>query len=123
MKKSLIAVPGIALLLSMALPVAAPAQMQHGSGGQMHKEGAMPTKENAQAIEATGVINTIDASARSVNLSHEPIPAIGWPAMKMDMKVADDVNLSDIEEGQPVTFTLERGSDNIYMITGIETAK
>ena len=89
----------------------------------MHKDGAMPTKEHAQAIEATGVINTIDASARSVNLSHKPIPAIGWPAMKMDMKVADTVDLSGIEAGNPVTFTLERGSDGIYMITGIEAAK
>ncbi len=121
--KPLIAVSATALMLSMSLPVAATAQTQQGAGGQMHDGGTMPMQHHAQAIEAKGVINTIDTSARSVNLSHEPIPAIGWPSMTMDMKVAEGVDLSSIGTGESVTFTLDRGSDGIYRITGIGAAE
>ncbi len=119
---SLFALRAIALSVLLALPVAGHGQLKNGADGHMHNSNDMSTKQQ-QEIEATGVINTIDPPTRSVNLSHEPIPAIGWPSMTMDLKAADTVDLSGIEAGSPATFTLERGSDGIYMITGIEAAK
>ncbi len=118
----------IGVMLAMALP--AVAQHRHGAGGTMHggadstmHGGAMPAPSDTAAITGTGVVNTIDGEARSVNLSHEPIAAIGWPSMTMDLEVADGVDLAGIAEGAPVRFTLGRGADGLYLITGMEAAE
>ena len=73
------------------------------------------------AAEGVGVVNAIDAQARTVNLSHEPIPAIGWPAMSMDFEVAPDVVPGDIETGDLVEFSLQKTGES-YTITAIAPA-
>jgi Cu/Ag efflux protein CusF len=75
-----------------------------------------------EPIVAMGVINTVDAEARSINLTHEPIPDIGWPAMTMDLAVSDSADLSGLEAGTGVSFTLEKGPDDIFRIGTIEAA-
>ncbi len=106
--------------LSFAFLNPAGAQHAHESGKSMH--GEMHGKSDAAAIEGKGVVNSVDSGNRSVNLSHEPIAAIGWPSMTMDMEVAEGVALAEIQNGEAVTFTLERGPDSIYIITGITPA-
>lgn len=120
----------IMLAAAVAVFVAhqAAAQQGHdgGHGRNMEKtgqHGAMPVETKSGTVSGTGVINAIDAEEHSVNLSHEPIPAIGWPAMTMDFEVADDVDLSALEKGDAVAFTLERGADGIYTITGLDLAE
>ncbi len=75
-----------------------------------------------EPVAASGVINSVDATARSVNLTHEPIPDIGWPAMTMDLGLSDRADLTGIEAGSGVSFTLEKGPDGIYRIGTIEAA-
>ena len=41
----------------------------------------------------TGTVNSVDPAQHKVNLSHNPIPEIGWPAMTMDFPVAASVDL------------------------------
>jgi Cu(I)/Ag(I) efflux system protein CusF len=36
----------------------------------------------------TGTVNSVDPAQHKVNLSHNPIPEIGWPAMTMEFPVA-----------------------------------
>lgn len=116
-----------ALGLAVAMPWPSSAQQAHGEGhgesmqGSGHETG-MSMQDESGAVAATGVVNTVDADTRSVNLSHEPIPAIGWPAMTMDMNVADHVDLESVDEGQPVDFTIQRGADGIYQITDLKPA-
>lgn len=99
--------------LVFAVP-AAQAQMSHGSDrGSMHGEKA------AEAIAGTGVVNAVDPAKRTVNVTHEPISALGWPTMTMDFAVAEGVDLSGLKQGAPIAFTLSRGADGIYMIDGI----
>ena len=76
---------------------------------------------DADSVKAVGVINSV--AAGKVNISHEPIPAIGWPAMTMDMAVSDTVELNDIQTGNKVNFTLIKGADGIYMIDSIKPAE
>ena len=109
-------------LIGLSIIVAAPATAQHDHSGGNAKHGEMHTKPDAAAVEGKGVINSVNSGTRSVNLSHEPIPAIGWPSMTMDMEVAEGVALSEIQDGDAVTFTLGRGPDGIYMITGVTPA-
>jgi Cu/Ag efflux protein CusF len=70
----------------------------------------------------TGTIHSVDAERGVVNLTHEPIPAIGWPAMTMDLSVAPSVDLSAVAPGSEVTFTLERAADGLYVIDSLEVS-
>lgn len=84
---------------------------------------AIPNIHAADAASGRGTVNKIDAAAASVNISHEAIPALKWPAMTMDFKVADKKLLSGIKSGQTVTFGLARDEKNGYVISHIEPAK
>jgi len=57
-----------------------------------------------------------------VNLSHNPIPEIGWPAMRMDFPVAPSVDLTAIKPGTRVNFTIEKGQSGMYEIKAIAPA-
>src|SRR5882762_4656699 len=36
-------------------------------------------------IHASGIVNSIDEAGRKVNLSHGPIPQVGWPASSIEL--------------------------------------
>lgn len=75
----------------------------------------------ANSAEATGVgvIHSISKLNRMVNLTHEPIPALNWPEMTMDLPVAKSVDLGSLKAGEKVTFHLKLGDDKKYVITHI----
>jgi Cu/Ag efflux protein CusF len=60
---------------------------------------------------AVGILNSVDRTAGTVNISHNPVPAAGWPAMTMDFKLADPDAARDLEPGARVDlhFTIESG--------------
>ena len=69
---------------------------------------------------ATGVVNSIDPAQHKLNISHNPIPDIGWPAMTMDFPVAPSVDLKAIKPGSRVNFTIEKGAGGMYEIRSIQ---
>ena len=73
---------------------------------------AILAKDNAQ----------VDPTQHKVNLSHNPIPEIGWPAMTMDFPVAASVDLKSIKPGTRVNFTIEQGQGGMYEIRAIAPA-
>ena len=77
----------------------------------------------ADEVPGKGVVKKVDAAAGVVKLAHEPIPAIKWPAMTMDIKVRDAKLLNGIKPEQKVNFSLVKGADGQYVITRIEAAK
>jgi|APTNR8051073442_1049403.scaffolds.fasta_scaffold04797_4 Cu/Ag efflux protein CusF len=109
----------VALALGLAASMPALAQHPAEQDGHGGDAAGVPAAGQAAGIESAGVVNAIDRETRTVNLTHEPIPALGWPSMTMDMGVAEEVDLSTVEAGEHVQFTLERGADSLYMITGI----
>ena len=78
--------------------------------------------DHGGGAQAVGVVNSIDAAGRTVNVTHEPIPDLGWPTMTMDMSLSDNASLDSIEEGAAVTFTLKKGPDGMYQIDTIMPA-
>ena len=70
----------------------------------------------------TGTVNSVDAAQHKVNLSHQPIPEIGWPAMTMEFPVAPAVDLSAIRPGSRANFTIEQGQGGMYEIKAIAPA-
>ncbi len=77
--------------------------------------------DDRSAVEATavGVVNSIDLEGNKINISHEPISALGWPAMKMAFKVSKDIDLNHVKAMQTVDFKIAKGLDGTYVITDL----
>lgn len=111
MKK--LAVTLVASLL--AAPIAS-AQTSHSTMDHSNMEMSDAQMEGAVHTKAT--INSIDKN--SANVSHEPIPEIGWPAMTMDLTLAPNVQMmDDISEGALVTLMLIKNDNGMYEIGAI----
>ena len=113
---SLIAAAGL------ALGIATTAQ------AQMHNHGATPAtapvqKAAEQPAASTGKVNRVEAGKKVVNLTHGPIPALGWPAMTMDFGVTPAVDLSGVKVGDTVAFTVGKDAKGMYLIDSIKPAK
>ncbi len=78
--------------------------------------------EGHDDARATGTVNSVDPAQHKVNISHSPIPEIGWPAMTMDFPVAASVDLKAIKPGARVNFTIEKGQGGMYEIRTISPA-
>ncbi len=82
-------------------------------------EGRAPIEVTAVIGEDTAAPNTLAEATPSLNLTHDPIPAIGWPTMTMDLAVLPSAGEVDVSPGDPVIFELDRGPDGIYAISAI----
>lgn len=95
-------------------------KMDHGSmAGASRSPVAAPQMAQATHAQGTGTVNAVDSVGRTVNLNHNAIPAIGWPAMTMDFAVAPSVDLKALKPGTRVTFMMNRNPDGMYVIQSI----
>jgi Cu/Ag efflux protein CusF len=78
--------------------------------------------EGGNDAHATGTVNTVDPAQHKINLSHNPISSLGWPAMTMEFPVAPSVDLSRIKPGSRVNFSLEKGKDGMYQVQSVQPA-
>ena len=78
----------------VATPAAAPAP----------EPAAPPAQESRQAT-ATGVVQSIDATAQTLTIAHDRVDALGWPEMTMTF-AAPGVDLSSLKAGDAVKFEL-----------------
>jgi Cu/Ag efflux protein CusF len=96
-------------------------------GGEGHPGAAEPNRPVQMAhdgrsdVHGTGTVNSVDAAAHKVNITHQPIPQIGWPTMTMDFAVAPAVDLGAIKTGSQIEFGMDRGADGMYVIQSIST--
>ena len=84
-----------------------------------------PAKSNMSTMKSkitvtsgSGVIKKIIADENKLNMFHDPIDALGWPAMTMDFIVTDDIQIEDLSVDDKVIFQLEQNNDR-YRITSI----
>ncbi|HVI32023.1 copper-binding protein [Phenylobacterium sp.] len=73
---------------------------------QPHDHAAHAAPAAAAAVTGVGVVKAVDARAGTVTIAHEPIKALGWPAMTMPFKVSDPALLKAAAVGDKVTFQL-----------------
>lgn len=78
--------------------------------------------EEPQPIASVGTLKRIDIDAGTVNISHEPVPALGWPAMTMDFRVADGSQLKNLKSGDRVKFEIEKRGEQ-YVATRVRSAR
>jgi Cu(I)/Ag(I) efflux system protein CusF len=83
--------------------------MNHGDPGSM-----------SEGVHVQGIVNSLgDGTA---NVTHEPIPDIGWPAMTMDLPLLEGAEVAGVGEGDAVTIMLEQGPDGMYGIRALTPA-
>lgn len=88
--------------------------------GDMNMDGQsdMSAEDTSSApIESRGRVE--DLSATQITLSHEPIPALDWPAMTMPFELANPALGEGLEVGDTVTFTMREG-DSGYVIDQLQ---
>jgi len=76
---------------------------------------------DSKMVTGQGVVKEIMSGGGKINLSHEPISALGWPSMTMDFKLADGVSTNDLKPGMAVEFDLME-KDDVYVIEAIRPA-
>jgi Cu(I)/Ag(I) efflux system protein CusF len=88
----------------------------HEASSQEHHNN--PSAKGKAAM-GEGVIHSVSPADRKVNLTHEPIPLLNWPAMTMDLDVAEGVDLQKLTPGDNIQFHIELGEDKVYRITEV----
>ncbi|TDX22551.1 Cu(I)/Ag(I) efflux system membrane fusion protein [Modicisalibacter xianhensis] len=71
----------------------------------------------AGPITGRGKVEAI--SSGQITLSHEPIPALGWPAMTMPFELVNLSVATGLQLGDSVTFTLQEGEVG-YVIANLQ---
>jgi Cu(I)/Ag(I) efflux system membrane fusion protein len=77
-------------------------------------------KPMEKKIVGHGVLHKIMPDENKVNMSHEPIPALGWPDMTMNFAVKPGVSLEGYNPDDKVEFELEKGDDG-YVIKSMHS--
>jgi Cu/Ag efflux protein CusF len=109
-------IPGLAVFV-LAVAFAQPglaAEQDHGDHQSADQAGP--------AVKLHGVINSVNATAGRVNITHDPVPELKWPAMKMNFKAHDAELLKDLKPGMTVDFEVQK-MGNEYHVTRIAPAQ
>lgn len=103
---------GLFGIIAMGVPgigQAAPLRLAAANGAQ------------AATASGTGVVRQIKPEESRVKISHQPIEALGWPAMTMTFRVKDKAVLEGVAVGDKVNFELEKGPTGL-VITRMQKA-
>jgi len=99
------------VLLALAAPAAPAAEEEQPAAAQ----GAGAA---APSHAGHGKVNSVDAAAGKVNITHDPMTSLKWPKMTMNFTVQDPALLKDIKPGMTVDFEIQK-MGNQYRITSI----
>jgi len=83
------------------------------------KDDMAEMKKPAEKILGTATLNSVMPAHNMVNMSHDPIPALEWPAMEMDFTVKKELSLKGLNKGDKVEFELEKTEDG-YVVKSIK---
>jgi RND family efflux transporter MFP subunit len=86
-------------------------------GGMQKAETAKPASVGHQAV---GKLNSIDAAAGTVSVSHEPVASLKWPAMKMDFVLANPALVNGVKPGSAIDFEFVERQPGEWVITSLK---
>jgi Cu(I)/Ag(I) efflux system protein CusF len=109
------AVAALALLLGAAPALAEDPHAGHGM--------TMTDAAAGEEVSVKAVINSIDAAKLMANVTHEPIPALHWPQMTMDLPLTAKVDLAAVKPGMNAVISIKHGRDGQFRITSIKPAE
>ncbi|MCE1398421.1 cation efflux system protein CusF [Enterobacter sp. ECC-219] len=90
---------------------------------EVHSHGEMNAASNEaseQIIHGKGVVKAVDLTNKKITISHDAIPAIGWPAMTMRFTfIQADESINALKVGSHVDFSfIQQG--NISLLKSIK---
>ncbi|MBI3441918.1 MAG: copper-binding protein [Proteobacteria bacterium] len=101
--------------------------MDHHKMAKIHDDAMKAQSPDAKAVptaeslpQGTAMINAVDAEKHTINVTHDPIKALGWPKMKMEFSVDKSVDLSGFKAGDAVLFTLKPAGDDDYTVVQLK---
>lgn len=98
--------PALLLVLGLFAGCSAPNDQSADRTEVSNSEAAGATvPPSAIVASASGVVEAVDAEAKTVTIAHGPVAALEWPAMTMTFQ-APDVDLTAIEQGDEVSFEI-----------------
>jgi Cu/Ag efflux protein CusF len=115
MKKSTF-VLSIALSTFSGISLAEMPMHEHQMGSRMM---SIQTETQSAKHEGVGIIKAVKEKAQKVQIAHEPISSLEWPAMTMWFAVSGSLP-KGIKEGDSVKFDLEQNPEKKWSITHIE---
>ena len=74
-------------------------------------------RDDGIAATGRGVVHAITPEGK-LTMSHDPIPALGWPEMRMDFDLAG-VDPAGVPLETPVSFDLAKGEDGMFAIVSL----
>jgi Cu(I)/Ag(I) efflux system membrane fusion protein len=86
-------------------------------GGMQKAEAAKPPSVGHHAM---GKLNSIDATAGTASISHEPVESLKWPAMKMDFVLANPALVNGVKPGTAVDFEFVERQPGEWVITSLK---
>lgn len=94
------------------------------AGGLQRMSAAAAAETSEASHEPIWTEATVNAAPEDgmVNLSHPPIPAIGWPAMTMDFPIDPSVAVSSLIPGRRLKIALGRNADGTYRVLAVDGA-
>ncbi len=103
----------IALLTSIGLAQAA----SHEHDMSQHPM-AMPTASNEIKHQSSGVLKAVNANAGKVQIAHEPIAELGWPAMTMWFALQTPLP-QNLKAGDKVLFEIAQKNGKQWGVVNI----
>lgn len=110
----------LALMIAMAATVAmagAAYAATPPSGQEMQRTASQAVKH-----EGYGVLKAISTATGKVQLAHEAIPSLGWPAMTMWFALHGPLP-KEVKVGERVRFELEQFQSKEWVIIRIESKR
>ncbi|MPW23171.1 efflux RND transporter periplasmic adaptor subunit [Paraburkholderia sp. CNPSo 3157] len=90
-----------------------------GAGSQAPPSAPVAATAAVQTYETTGKVEHV--TGKDITFSHQPVPALGWPAMTMAFSKPASDAFPDVKPGQSVHFVFKQ-SDDGYQLTKVEPA-
>ena len=75
-----------------------------------------PAPAETKRATATGVVNSIDLTAKTITIAHGPVDALGWPGMTMAFQ-APNTDLSTFKAGDNVSFEFDSSGMDGTIVT------
>ena len=94
-----------------------------GSINRLESVDSLPEQRGIGTVFASGWVDGIDLEQKRVRVSHGPIDVLGWPSMTMVFDVRPAVDLSRIQVGQDIRFTLVQEHAGEYVIEQIHSGE
>lgn len=83
-----------------------------------------PAQDAAPEViaETEATVNAVDAQGRTVNVTHEPILVLGWPAMTMDFGLAEGVDPAVFTVGGKVSLGIGKDATGAFIVVSAQPA-